>query len=125
MSLALLIAFQAAAQGAAQGAAPPAPAPPPVDVRKMSFDLALYRPKPRNPFGCEPDPGGILVCGRRPAGGLSDAEMARLARLYEQGPIDAETGLVGNVRGRVYTEEVAMPGGQVSKRVLIGIKLPF
>jgi len=110
MSLALLIALQAAA-------------PPPVDIRKMDFDLSLYRPRPTS--GCEPEAGGILVCGRRPVADLSPEEMARLAKLYEQGPIDAETGLVGKVRGRVYTEEVAMPGGQVSKRAMIGIRLPF
>jgi hypothetical protein len=116
MSLALLIAFQAAAA--------PAP-PPPVDIRKIDFDLSLYRPRPAPLFGCEPDPGGILICGRRLAESLSPDEMARLARLYEQGPVDAETGLFGKVRGRVYTEEVAMPNGQVSKRAMIGIKLPF
>jgi hypothetical protein len=123
MSLALLIGLQAAASPAPAPA--PAAAPPPVDIRKLNFDLALYRPKPPPRFGCVPDPGGILVCGRRPAENLSPDEMARLAKLYEQGPIDAETGLVGNVRGRVYTEEVAMPNGQVSKRAMIGIRLPF
>jgi hypothetical protein len=118
MSVALLIAFQAAAAPAPT----PAADPKPVDFRTIDFDLSRYRP---TPAACAPSPGDILVCGRRPAGSLSAAEMARLARLYEQGPIDAETGLVGNVRGRVYTEEVPMPGGQVSKRVLVGIRLPF
>jgi hypothetical protein len=114
MSLALLIAFQAAAAPAADQK--------PVDIRTIDFDLSRYRP---SPLACAPSPGDILVCGRRPAVSLSAAEMARLAKLYEQGPIDAETGLVGNVRGRVYTEEVAMPNGQVSKRAMIGIRLPF
>ena len=112
MTLALLIALQAAA-------------PPPVDVRRMDldFDLARYRPRPNS--GCEPEPGGILVCGRRPAADIPPDEMARLAKLYEQGPIDAETGLVGKVRGRVYTEQVGMPNGQQSKRAMVGIRLPF
>jgi hypothetical protein len=114
MSLALLIALQAAAAPVAD--------PKPVDLRKIDFDLSRYRPAPST---CAPAPGDILVCGRRPAASVGAAEMARLARLYEQGPIDAETGLTGNVRGRVYTEEVAMPGGQVSKRAMIGIRLPF
>jgi hypothetical protein len=121
MSLALLISLQAAAAPVA----PPAAADRPVDIRKIVFDLSLYRPAPRPMFGCTPDPGGILICGRRPAGSLGAAEMARMAKLYEQGPVDAETGLFGKVRGRVYTEEVAMPQGQVSKRAMIGIRLPF
>jgi hypothetical protein len=113
MSLALLIALQAAA---------PAAGGKPVDVRTIEFDLSRYRPAP---VACARSPGDILVCGRRPAGSIGAAEMARLAKLYEQGPIDAETGLFGKVRGRVYTEEVGMPGGQVSKRAMIGIRLPF
>ncbi|MEA3037174.1 MAG: hypothetical protein QOH04_2961 [Sphingomonadales bacterium] len=125
MSLALLIGLQAAAHTAATPIPALAAADRPVDIRKIVFDLSLYRPAPQPLFGCAPDPGGILVCGRRPAAGPDAAEMARLAKLYEQGPVDAETGLFGKVRGRVYTEEVAMPGGQVSKRVLVGIRLPF
>jgi hypothetical protein len=113
MSLALLIAFQAAAAPAA---------PPPADIRTIDFDLSRYRPAP---LACAPAPGNILVCGRRPAGSLSAAEMARLAKLYAQGPIDAETGLFGKVRGRVYTEQAGMPNGQVSKRAMVGIRLPF
>jgi hypothetical protein len=115
MSLALLIALQAAAAPAADRK--------PVDIRKIHFDLSLYRLAPA--ADCSPAPGDILVCGRRPTAALSAAEMARLAKLYEQGPLDAETGLFGPVRGRVYTEEVAMPGGQVSKRAMVGIRLPF
>jgi hypothetical protein len=113
MSLALLIALQAASPSE----------PPTADIRKIDFDLSLYRLRPAP--GCSPAPGDILVCGRRPAESLSADEMARLAKLYEQGPMDAETGLFGPVRGRIYTEEVAMPGGQVSKRAMIGIRLPF
>ena len=112
MSLALLIAFQATAA-------------PPVDVRKIDFDLSHYQARPASLFRCEPDPGGILICGRRLAESISPEEMARLATIYEQGPVDAETHLFGKVRGRAYTEEVGMPNGQVSKRAMIGIKLPF
>ncbi|MEA3049952.1 MAG: hypothetical protein QOG84_1788 [Sphingomonadales bacterium] len=114
MSLALLIALQAVA--------PPAAGRKPVDIRTIDFDLSRYRP---GPLGCAPAPGDILVCGRRPAGTVSAAEMARLATLYEQGPIDAETGLFGQVRGRIYTEQAAMPNGQTSKRAMVGIRLPF
>jgi hypothetical protein len=113
MSLALLIAFQAAAPAAGQK---------PVDLRTIDFDLSRYRPAPA---ACAPSPGDILVCGRRPAGSLGAGEMARLAKLYEQGPMDAETGLFGQIRGRIYTEEAAMPNGQVSKRAMVGIRLPF
>ncbi|MEA3061356.1 MAG: hypothetical protein QOJ94_1137 [Sphingomonadales bacterium] len=113
MSLALLIALQAAAPGAD---------PKPVDIRTIEFDLSRYRP---TRSACAPAAGDILVCGRRPAGGVGAGEMERLAKLFEQGPIDAETGLIGQVRGRVYTEEAGMPNGQISKRAMVGIKLPF
>jgi hypothetical protein len=113
MSLALLIALQAA---------PAAAGGKPVDVRTIQFDLSRYRPTPAD---CAASPGDILVCGRWPAASLSAAEMARLAGLYEQGPIDAETGLFGKVRGRIYTEQVAMPAGQTSKRAMVGIRMPF
>ena len=116
MSPLLLIALQTAA---------PAAAPAPLDTRTVDFDLRHY--KPSDPAACgagaAADPGGILVCGRRPN---RDAyPLDRMAKIFEQGPGDAETGLFGTVRGRAYVEEVAMPNGQVSKRVMIGIKLPF
>jgi hypothetical protein len=111
MTLLLLIALQSS----------PAPAPAPADARPVEFDLRTY--KPSSDCGDPAAAGGILVCGRRPGGTAYPLE--RMAKIFEQGPADAETGLFGTVRGRAYVEEVAMPGGQVSKRVMIGIKLPF
>lgn len=107
----LLIALQSA----------PAPAPPPAEPHRVDFDLRTY--KPSRDCGDTAGADTILVCGRRPGGGAYPLE--RMAKIFEPGPMDAETGLFGTVRGRAYVEEVPMPGGQVSKRVMIGIKLPF
>lgn len=116
MALVLLMIAQVAA-----ASPPPAAAPARID-----FDLAkaprgeLAMGLSRCPKGEEE--GDIVVCARISGEGY-DYEGAE--RRYRQGPMDAETGLFGTVRGRVYVESVGMPNGDVSKRVMVGIKLPF
>ncbi|HEX8309235.1 MAG TPA: hypothetical protein VF645_12540 [Allosphingosinicella sp.] len=107
MSLALLLALQAAAQA-------------PSGVQAIDFDLA--KAKPSNP--CESGGRGsdIVVCGRRPRG---DYDMEKWARIFATEPLVAETSIGRGAVARAYTESVAMPGGQVSKRAMVGIKLPF
>jgi hypothetical protein len=93
---------------------------PPRDVRTIDFDLARYRPR----SDCAPaEAEAITVCGRRP---LSTAyPLERMAKIFESGPLDTETGLGGNMRGGVYLKQVEFPNGEVSRRILVGIKLPF
>jgi hypothetical protein len=115
----LMIAQAAAASPAADR---PAAAPPP----PIAFDLAkvprgeLAMGLSRCPEGEEE--GDIVVCARISAEGY---DYEGMERRYRQGPMDAETGLFGTVRGRVYVESVGTPNGDVSKRVMVGIKLPF
>ena len=108
MSLALLLALQAAA---------PAPAePPPID-----FDLA--RVKPADPCRTGGGPGSdIVVCGRRP-GGTYDYE--KWERVFRTEPLLAEKAIGGGAVARAYVESVGMPGGQVSKRAMVGVKVSF
>jgi hypothetical protein len=116
MSLALMLVLQAAVP-------PPAPLVAPID-----FDLARYRADGPGLALSGRDcaagaPAAIVVCGRRRSGG--DYPMEEMARLYEQGPLIAETGLIGNLRARAFVERVEFPGGQVSNRLMVGIRLPF
>lgn len=112
MSLALLIALQSASAAAA--------APLPVD-----FDLADV--KPADPCaGVGVGDGGdgteIRVCGRRPRGAY---DLDRWAQVFETGPVRAEKGIAPGAVARAYTESVEMPGGAVSKRAMVGVKVKF
>ncbi|HEX8623569.1 MAG TPA: hypothetical protein VF782_00680 [Allosphingosinicella sp.] len=107
MKLALLLALQAA---------PPAAAGPlPID-----FDLAKVKPAD----SCETGGGGseIVVCGRRP-GGTYDLE--KWERVFRNSPLVAERSVGRGAVARAYVESVAMPGGQVSKRAMVGVKIGF
>lgn len=109
MSLALLLALQAAAPATA--------GPPPA----IDFDLA--RVKPADP--CRTGGGGgadIVVCGRRP-GGVFDFE--KWERVFRTAPLVAETAIGRGAKAGIWVESVAMPGGQVSKRAMVGIKMGF
>ncbi|HEX8064544.1 MAG TPA: hypothetical protein VF535_15185 [Allosphingosinicella sp.] len=111
MSLALLLALQAA---------PPAPAAPAAPL-PIEFDLAKV--KPADP--CETGGGGgsdIVVCGRRPRG---DYEYEKWERLFRTDPLVAEIGIGPGAVARAYVESVQMPGGQISKRVMVGVKVKF
>jgi hypothetical protein len=109
MSLALLLALQAAPAAADE--------PLPID-----FDLASV--KPDDP--CRTGGGGgsdIVVCGRRPGGGGYDLE--KWERVFRTAPLLAERGIGPGAVAGVWVESVAMPGGQVSKRVLVGVRVKF
>ena len=115
MGLAFLLALQAAT------AAPPAPA-------AIDFDLARIEPLEhglaRAGRGCGARAADeILVCGVRPRGG--DYPLGEMARLFEPRPIVAETGVTGNVRGRLFVDSATLANGMVSNRVMVGIRLPF
>lgn len=109
MSLALLLALQAA---------PPASPEP---LPSIDFDLA--RVKPADP--CRTGAGGgsdIVVCGRRLGG---DFDYEKWERVFRTAPLVAETPIGPGAVAGIWVESVAMPGGQVSKRVLVGVKVKF
>ena len=108
MTLSLLIALQAAASAPA-GAVP------------VEFDLA--RAPPRAPAqGCAPgDASEIVVCGRRG----NPYRLHPLGDRYDEKPIVAETSIGRGASVRAYGDSVEMPGGQVSKRAMVGVKLRF
>jgi hypothetical protein len=117
MAAALMMAFQAAALTAPAGAGPA-----PID-----FDLATVRAGAGEDafrIGCRRggDSDEIVVCARRRGG---DYPMEEMERRYAFKPLVAETGIGRGAIARAYVESAAMPDGQVSKRAMVGIKLPF
>ena len=112
MRMALLMALQAAGT----------PAPP--AMSGIDFDLAKVRPSETARGRCVGrDPDEIVVCGRRPGGAAYPLE--EMARLFEPKPIVAEASIGGGAIAKSYVESVEMPNGEISKRIMIGVKLPF
>lgn len=108
MSLALLLALQAAPQPQAGPALP------------VDFDLA--RVKPADPCRTGGAGSDIVVCGRRP-GGAYDYE--KWERVFKTGPLLAEKSIGPGAVAAAWVESVEMPGGQTSKRAMVGVKLGF
>ena len=94
------------------------------------FDLATLPTEPR------PDLSAALRCG--PSAPAEDEEIVVCARRaknddypvdpradYARKPLRAEKDLGGGTTGGVTVLSVEMPGGQVSKRITVGIKMPF
>jgi hypothetical protein len=109
----------AALWAAMQAAAMPAPAAP----MPIEFDLAKVE-RPAEERGCAPGSDSeIVVCGRRRLS--NDYPFEEMARRYGEKPLRAEMALGGGATGRAYVEQVELAPGQVSKRVMVGIKLPF
>ncbi len=107
MSLALLLALQ----GAPGASAAPLP---------IEFDLAEV--KPVDP--CTTGGGGsdIVVCGRRPRARF---DFEKWEREFRTTPLLAEKPIGRGAVARAYVESVEMPGGQVSKRALVGVRIGF
>lgn len=107
MKLALLLALQAA---------PEAPAGLPA----IDFDLA----KAKRADPCETGGAGsdIIVCGRRPRG---DYDLEKWERVFRTDPLLAETPIGRGAVARAYVESAPMPGGQISKRAMVGIRMKF
>ena len=114
MALALWLALQAAPEA---GRRPPIPS---------DFDLARVRPAEGRPrracTGATPDE--IVVCGRRRPGG-DDYPLEEMARRYEDKPVIAEVDIGGGAKARAYVDSATMPDGTISKRAMVGVKLPF
>jgi hypothetical protein len=119
MSLALMLALQAAAPAEA-GAAAPAP------FAALDFDLARYRPAGAGPAGrgCRiDDPAPITVCARRPAGG--DYPIEQWAPLFAHRPVVAQSDLGRGLVASSYIQQVELDRGAVSNRIMVGIGLAF
>jgi hypothetical protein len=108
MRLALLLALQSA------------PQTPPAGPLAIDFDLARVKPADRCATGAAGS--DIVVCGRRPRGGY---DLEKWERVFRTDPLTAEKSIGPGATAGVYVDSVAMPGGQVSKRALVGIKLGF
>lgn len=107
MSLALLLALQAA---------------PPESAEPLPIDFDLAQVKPADP--CRTGGGGfdIVVCGRRPTG---DFDYEKWEREFRTAPLLAEKAIGGGAVVRAYVESVEMPGGQISKRAMVGVRVKF
>ncbi len=109
MSLALLLALQAASPASA--------------AQPLAIDFDLAHVKPVDP--CETGGAGgsdIVVCGRRPR---ADFDFEKWERVFRTSPLLAEKAIGPGAVARAYVESVAMPGGQVSKRAMVGVKIGF
>ena len=80
--------------------------------------------RPAAPDACRGQDGSeIVVCGRRQAG--DGYRLKEMPRTFDEKPLRAETPLGGGATAGAYVEQVEMPGGQISKRIMFGLKLPF
>ncbi len=95
---------------------------PSVPVVIMSqFDLRRITPAPAK--ACTGSADEIVVCARHDVGrdrvhALDDAR-------FTERPVRAEVGLAGSLSGAVRVDSQVIGAGQVSQRVLVGIKMPF
>ena len=89
------------------------------------FDLAKLRAADTNPSitgRCGSQTSGeIVVCGRR----QDDGGGTKYRPEPANAPLTAEFGIGGGAKMRAYVEQVGMPDGQISKRIMVGIKVPF
>lgn len=111
MKLALLLALQAAPQAAPQE---------PAVLLAVDFDLATA--KPSDPCATGARGSDIVVCGRRPRAVF---DLEKWERIFRTAPLVAERSIGTGSTVGVYVDSVPMPGGQVSKRALVGIKMGF
>jgi hypothetical protein len=93
-------------------------------VAEVDFDLAEATKRQQAQGGCgQPGAGEIVVCGRRP--GAGDYPMEKWERVFREEPLVAEKGIGGGAVARAYVEQVELGSGQVSKRAMVGVKVPF
>ena len=111
MALFLVLALQAAA-----------PTLPAVD-----FDLARLRHSNRDANSSRgpsrSEGAEIIVIGRRPP--PNAYRLPELPEIWGERPVRAERSLGGGAVAGIYVDSVEFPGGQISQRILFGIKVPF
>ncbi len=92
-----------------------------LEAPAIAFDLRDLAPAP----GCRPAAGDEIVVCAAPDRTLRH----RLAPLPETPaqPLlpKAEFGIVGDLKGAIENEAVALPGGVSSNRIMLRMKLPF
>lgn len=100
-------------------------ATPSSSIREVPPDFDVSRIKPADPArSCgSRRRDEIVVCGRRP--GTGSYPLEEMAKIFERGPLKAEMSIGGGATARAYAETVEMPGGQRSKRFMIGTNLKF
>lgn len=121
MAAFLLLVVQAAA-----AEAPPAPPAGDAAPLPVAFDLADIEAGAdcRRPGEGRGDAEAeIVVCGRRER--VEDYPMAEMERRYRTRPLVAEASIGGGASVRAYAESVDMGQGQVSKRAMVGVRLPL
>ncbi|WP_114952326.1 hypothetical protein [Sphingosinicella terrae] len=99
--------------------APPPIMPLPFDLRTIPSDQGRGGPETCG----ETEGDEILVCGRR-----RDDERYRVrmpANPYAEAPVRAGMGLGGGATAVVQVQSVEFPAGQISKRALVTIRVPF
>lgn len=114
MSLALILAMQAAAM------------PAPLPLAPIDFDLARHRPLEQGlpGRGCRADdPAPIMVCARRRSGG--SYPMDEWARIFAPRPLRAERDLGNGATLGFHAQAVEIAPGLVSNRVMFGLRMPF
>lgn len=107
-----------------------APATAAEPVTAQDFDLReMVQPDVDTRLSSRPDDCGtrdeteIVVCAQRtPKDGQ---RLLSLPSGFDEKPLVAETGLLGDVTGKVSVESVEFPGGVKSNRVMFTIKTPF
>lgn len=91
----------------------PATREPPQPIAPIDFDLGKVAPAPAR--------DEIVVTARR-----DDQRVRPLTRFKQDEALPrAETGIIGDLRGGVALDKQGLPGGVVSNRVMMKLKLPF
>lgn len=107
--------------------APPAAVVTPPPEAARGFERVTTSPADGHyvtavPHRCPPAPdGAIVVCAADP----DRFRMKPLAAEFHNDPVRAEVGLGGGARLDVHVSSAALPGGAVSKRVMVGLKIRF
>jgi hypothetical protein len=100
----------------------------PAPIPETRFDLSEADRRKTLSAPADPcraaDPNAIVVCGSR-----DTEEKYRYrnepSRYDENGIPRAEIGLGGDVKGNVHVEQRGMPGGTISKRIMVTVTKPF
>jgi hypothetical protein len=92
----------------------------------IDFDLARLRgaanANPSRGSG-EGEGSDVIVTGRRPP--PNPYRLPELTSQWRERPVRAEMSLGGGAVARAYVDSVEFPGGQISRRIMFGIRLPF
>jgi hypothetical protein len=98
----------------------------PVPIMPSDFELKSPPPPSRvTPEDCRRSAaaGEIVVCGRNPDQyRAKEIKPPKGVEIHEGGVIGRD---IGGARVEPLLEQVGMPGGQISKRIMVTVKVPF